>query len=181
MLMGRHWYRLRSSRVVIGLTFRAIEVEAGNIGTAGQLDADRKPAQAGVGVKLGELLAYLAGADSDDGVAAGVITYGAAEHLGADHSFAEAFVLPIQGVANYEAEEILSALTAGKGSTGKDGLNVAADYSRLIRSKDRWFMERRRTGCRHYSSRILTRNYTTEENPTAPSFNGTGWVQRDGG
>lgn len=135
-----------------------LEAEPRNIGPAGQLDPEG-PFVLRFGIKLGQLLADLGRLHPYDRIAAGVVADGTAEHLGADHPLAQAVKLAQQGMADDEAKEILSALAAREGVTGKYIVQVPMHQFDLFRAEylrlPGWI------GCQHGALTIpLNHKYT---------------------
>jgi hypothetical protein len=154
------------------------EEETGDVGAGGDLDADGGVA-VDFEIKLGEFFADFGGFDADDGVAAGVVVDGAAEHFGADHAFAQAFDFAFEGVADDELEEILSALAAGEGVALGYQLEVVAHQSDLLRGEDIGLPSRKWIDCEHVPPGIRLRpNYNTGAiGLSTPEQTGVVWEQ----
>src|SRR5580698_9242181 len=90
---------------------RRLEGEAGNIRTAGKLDADFCFLVC-FQIVLSKPFSDLGGLDADHGIASGVVVDGAAEHLRADHPLPEAIYFTRQRMFYDEAKKILSSFAS---------------------------------------------------------------------
>ena len=129
---------------------RRLEMKAGNVGAARQLDPHRRILIPGFSaVILGQLAAYLTGANTHDGVVASVIADGAAKELCPDHAFAKALRFAVQSMRNDQSEEVLGAPAAGQGPAVQNPFKVLTHHGNLWRTQNLRFMRRGWSDIRH--------------------------------
>ena len=135
--------------------FLGFKVESRDVGAARQLDADFGFFFFGFAIVLGELFADFARPDPHHGVASGVVAHRAPEHFGADHPLPEVIDVPVERVADNQAEEVLGAPASGEDMARQDLFEVPTDQANLLWSEHTRLTERRWTGWRHSSLRPL--------------------------
>src|ERR1035437_8035359 len=145
--------------------FQRLEVKPRNIGSAGKFNADLGFLFLHFAVVLSQLLSRVAGPDAYDGIAAGVVTDRAAEHLGPDHPLSKAVDFPFKGMSDDQLKKILGAFASGERMAHQNLLAPLPHCFDLLRREQIRLTKPRWTASQHRVCRfLLIPYYTTAKN-----------------